>query len=107
MHDWTLLSVHFEWELARVTFNLGIPWDPEAPLARLVANGVVELHVPRRDAWGPSKYIIGYSGPSDVQNGARRLTIEMQSGDAITVTARKFDIPPASTYRDPSQLPLR
>ncbi len=51
MHDWTLKKVNFEWELARVVLELN---DSVSAVRKLVADGVTELSVPRKNAWGPS-----------------------------------------------------
>jgi hypothetical protein len=90
LHDWTLKSILYEWKLARVT----IVFDNLRALdARVVANGVVDLHIPQRREWGPSASVNKLIGPSEMEAGSRRLTIEMQSGDAITITAATFDLP--------------
>ena len=90
MHDWTLKSVLFEWKLARVTISLE---GTNALEALLVADGVVGLHVPQEKPWGPSVSVNEVVGPSDAGNGLQKLSIEMQSGDVMTIVARAFQLP--------------
>jgi len=90
MHDWTLKSILYEWKPARVTIIFG---NLQAQGAQLVAEDVVDLHVPQRKEWGPSVSVNKLIGPSDLESGARKLTLEMQSGDVITITAGAFDLP--------------
>ena len=90
MHDWTLKSVFFEWKLARATLVFE---NSKALDASLVAEGVIDLHVPQRREWGQSVSVNIIVGPSDIGSGMRKLAIEMQSGDVITITAAAFDIP--------------
>jgi hypothetical protein len=90
MHDWTLKSILFEWDLARVTFAFE---SQRAADTKLIAERVLDLHVPQRRDWGRSVSVNKLIGPSDVGNGVRELTIQMQSGDLIRITAGAFSIP--------------
>jgi len=82
MHDWSLKTIKCEWRDSRVTFVFDAP-DTER---KIVADGVYDLHIPHANEWGPS------IGVNDAQesvagNGLKKLSIEMQSGDVITVVA--------------------
>ena len=90
MHDWTLKSVLFEWELARVTLILE---NLEAQGTRLVAEDVVDLCVPLQKEWGPSASVNKLIGPSETGNGKQKLAIEMQSGDTLVIIAGAFKLP--------------
>ncbi|HEY5048855.1 MAG TPA: hypothetical protein VII49_12640 [Rhizomicrobium sp.] len=90
MHDWILKSVLFEWKLARVIFIFD---NLQAIEAKLIAADVVDLHITQRKEWGPSVSVNNLIGPSDLEGGVRKLIIEMQSGDVITIIASAFDIP--------------
>jgi hypothetical protein len=90
LHDWTLKSILFEWKPARVTL---VFTNLRALDASLIAEGVLDLHVPQRKEWGRSVSVNKLIWPSDRESGPRKLTIEMQSGDLITITARAFDLP--------------
>ena len=91
MHDWTLLTILFEWEAARVTLSFQ---GPEAGVASIVAEGVSRLDVPRLNEWGRSVSVNKVRGPADNEKtGQGCLEIEMQSGDVITVSAVSFVLP--------------
>jgi len=90
MHDWTLLSVLFEWRSGRVTLAFKTEGSKSV---KLTANGVFELHVPRLNEWGPSVSVNKVLGPTDGASGRRELEIEMQSGDRIQIVAVSFDFP--------------
>jgi hypothetical protein len=90
LHDWTLLSVHYDWEVSRCTLLLRGP-DAEK---KLIAENVRDLHVPHRNDWGPSVSINAVTGPTIQGEGAHLLTIEMQTGDEITIVAAEFALVP-------------
>jgi hypothetical protein len=90
MHDWTLLSILFEWGAGRVTLsfrNSGL--EP----ASLVAASVTELHVPQLNEWGSSVNVYKVIGPSPTEKGLQGLEIQMQSGDLIRIVAASFQLP--------------
>ena len=97
MHDWTLLSVHFEWKGGRVT--LAFRTDGSKSV-KLIAHDVFELHVPRLNEWGPSVSVNKVLGPSDGASGRRELEVEMQSGDRIRIVAASFDFPPPANAKE-------
>jgi hypothetical protein len=93
MHDWTLVSIYFEWESGCVTLELRTDGSKSA---KLTAHGVCELHLPRLNDWGPSVSVNRVFGPSDGGSGRRKLEIEMQSGDRIRIIAASFAFPQAA-----------
>jgi hypothetical protein len=90
MHDWTLLSIRVEWEAGRAELIFSAHLRDSVPL---VAEGVAELHMPRRYGWGPSVSVNKVKGPSVVDGGLQTLEIEMQSGDCIRIVAASFQMP--------------
>jgi hypothetical protein len=66
MHDWTLLSILFEWKAGRVTLEFRT--DRATP-AKVVAHEVSELEVPRRHEWGPSVSVNEVRWPSEKHGG--------------------------------------
>jgi hypothetical protein len=96
MHDWTLLSILYDWGAARVTLALR---RPDGAVAEIVAEGVSRLNVPRLNKWGPSVSVYKILGPAngEGQGGdhAQQIAVEMQSGDVITVVAASFCLPEA------------
>lgn len=92
MHEWVLISVLFEWETGRVTLSFD---TDEAGLVSIIAESVSDLHVPQMNDWGGSVHVNEVRGPSDLENGRRKLEIEMQSGDVIRIEAVMFHLPPA------------
>ncbi len=97
MHDWTLLSILFEWKSGRVT--LAFRTDGSQSV-KLMAHGVAELHVPRFNEWGPSVSVNKVLGPSDCASGRREVEIEMQSGDRVRIVAVSFDFPQPTTAEE-------
>jgi hypothetical protein len=94
MHEWVLLSIGFDWKAGRLTFSFDIY---QAGGVSLVAEGVVDLHVPQMKPWGPSVHVNEVRQPPVGARKRRKLEIEMQSGDIITVTAASF-LFPAEAY---------
>jgi hypothetical protein len=93
MHDWTLVSILFEWKSGCVILEFRTDGSNSA---KLTAHGVCELHVPRLSDWGPSVSVNEVFGPSDEPSGRRELEVEMQSGDRIRIVAASFDFPRAA-----------
>ena len=94
MHDWVLRSIAFDWKAGRVT----ILFDTyQKGTVSLTAEGVVDVYIPSKKPWGPSVHV---NEVRELRAGAskrRKLEIEMQSGDVISITARSFVLPdPAS-----------
>jgi hypothetical protein len=94
MHEWVLLSIAFEWKPGRLTFCFDTYL---AGIVSLVAEGVVDLHVPRMNPWGPSVHVNEVRERATAER-RRTLEIEMQSGDVITVTAASFAFPPEAHH---------
>jgi len=97
MHDWTLVSILFEWKSARVILEFRTGGSKSE---KLMAHGVFELHAPRFNDWGPSVSVNKVTGPSDNAPGRRALEIEMQSGDHIRIVAKSFDIPQSAKVKE-------
>lgn len=96
MHDWTLVSVRFDWGAARATLAFR---GPDGVAAAIVADGVRHVDVPHRSEWGPSVSVNRVFGPIEVEEDGRRtrrLAIEMQSGDVIGIVADAFALPHAA-----------
>jgi hypothetical protein len=90
MHDWTLLSILYEWKAARVTLSLRTE-GPEQLL--IVADGVSHLHIPQTKPWGPSVSVNKLHELPASSDKGRKLEIEMQSGDVIQIEAEIFNFP--------------
>jgi hypothetical protein len=91
MHDWTLLSVLFEWRDARVVVHFKSDLGDE----KLVAVSVVDLHVPQFREWGQSVSVNSVRGPLVIESDRQSIEIEMQSGDVIRIIASSFEMPHA------------
>jgi hypothetical protein len=70
VHDWTLISILFDWKsgCAEVEFRTN-----DSSIAKLTAHSVRDLHVPRLSAWGPSVSVNRTRGPSDSGPGVSEL----------------------------------
>ena len=89
MHDWTLVSIGFDWETGKAILSCR---NLDSQLVYIVGENVTNLHVPRVLEWGPSISINEFNGPVDIA-GTKQLKIEMQTGDVITISASSFVIP--------------
>lgn len=90
MHDWSLISIVFDWVsgTANLSFRYG-----EGHNTVLSATNVAELLIPKREEWGTSVSVNEVQGPHLLANGNYHLSIEMQSGDVIQIEARSFTLP--------------
>jgi hypothetical protein len=89
MHDWTLLSVLFEWKAGQATLSLRSHEGDRV----LVAHSVVDFHVSQFKEWGPSVSVNEVKGPFTTDQGLQSIEIEMQSGDIIKIIAASFEMP--------------
>jgi hypothetical protein len=90
MHDWTLLSITYEWKTARVVMSFE---TTQGRTESVSAEGVSDLRVPQKNAWGRSVSVNKVKGPHEDANGRKTLEIEMQTGDVVMIEALTFRIP--------------
>ena len=79
--DHTFVDLLLAWEASTVTIR--IKTSP-AEVASIVVRGVVELHAPHNDSWGPSVFVYDL-GVAKRLDGNVTLSIQMQSGDVLEV----------------------
>jgi hypothetical protein len=89
MHDWTLLSILFEWNSGRVTVSFKSHVGTEV----LIAHSAVDLNIPQHNEWGPSVSVNEFRGPFATGAALHSLEIEMQSGDVLRIIAKSFEMP--------------
>jgi hypothetical protein len=89
MHDGTLISVQCDWKTGRTALS----FRSNKGVLSLIAEGVADLHVPRRHGWGPSVSVNKVTGPSEIDGGLQEIKIEMQSGDCIRIVAASICMP--------------
>jgi hypothetical protein len=109
LHDAQLDRIFIEWEAARVAFEFtydlaaaaqlplaGTPWPPDgrregATQVRLVAHEFADLHVSRREPWGPSHWVNSVRRIASASGGLL-VEVEMQSGDVIQVECARLEV---------------
>ena len=93
MHDWSFVSLFMEWGIGKATITLK---DNNSADVFLVADGLADLKVPRREEWGKSISVNDIIGPTALPNGNSYIVIEIQSGDRIEIEAKSISLP--NTY---------
>jgi hypothetical protein len=88
MHDWSLVSISINWQRGEVAILVS---DMTSTERQIIVEGFTEIRVPRDRPWGASISINKLSEAD--QDGQRRLTIQMQSGDEISVSGAKVVMP--------------
>lgn len=88
MHDWTLVSIAFDWAEGVATTTVR---NPQGQSAELILRGVTRLNAPRIREWGPSSSVNRVNGPIKQPNGVT-VEIEMQSGDVIVVNGELVEV---------------
>jgi hypothetical protein len=89
MHDWTLLSILFEWATGRVKLSFQ---NSRSETVSLVADSVADLQIARLHEWGSSVSVNKMIGPT-LKGELQVLEIQMQSGDTIRLVATSFQLP--------------
>ncbi|ELR64426.1 hypothetical protein C942_02449 [Photobacterium marinum] len=87
MHDWTLVTLVFDWLKGIATITFKNSYSQEVTL---IAEGVAELKIPKREDWGESASVNKVDIPTALDNGNFYLQIEIQSGDKIEFEAKKI-----------------
>ena len=90
LHDAILERVEIAWETGVAT--IGFERVPGTAFV-LTARGLLDFSMPRRQDWGPS-VCVNSAHVQRNEAGDVLLTIEMQSGDTISVVAERLDAPP-------------
>jgi hypothetical protein len=90
MHDWVLLTLMVDWMNSMVTITFR---DSQSQEVFLIAEGLSDFRVPKREEWGGSVLVNEVEGPKTLQNGNLYFSIEMQSGDKIELEARSVSLP--------------
>ncbi|MCL7423218.1 MAG: hypothetical protein M8364_20220 [Methylobacter sp.] len=90
MHDWTLVSILVDWIKGTVTVTFK---NYESNLVMLIADGLINLHIPKHEEWGESISINEVTGPILLNNGNYYLELEIQSGDKIELEAKSIKMP--------------
>jgi hypothetical protein len=88
LHDWTLVSISYDWETSGAVFHLQGP-DGERELVALKATN---LSVPHSAPWGSSVSINQIEGSTVDESGNLTVKIEMQSGDVISLQAASIEL---------------
>lgn len=90
VHDWTFEGCELNWARGVVRLLLR---DRSSQDSEIVASGLVGLKMRRDEPWGPSVSVLSCSNPTAGPDGISKLIVELQSGDAVEVEARQFDLP--------------
>ncbi|UZW62454.1 hypothetical protein [Lysobacter enzymogenes] len=90
MHDWVLLKIEIEWSKGELVIGLV---DAGSTPVEIKASGMRAFHLERGHAWGESSSLYEAIGPVEVDAGFSRMSLMMQSGDALIVEAKSFLLP--------------
>ncbi len=93
MHDWTLVTIHFDWKSGETRVDF---LNEHSDLVSLFTNQTIELYAPRINDWGSSVSVLNISSIAFLENGKNKIEIQMQSGDIIKIVANTFVFPSSS-----------
>ena len=94
LHDAILSTIQLRWSDGTVMLEVFYFADGVRRSGLIKATGVMQLTCPRASAWGESDAINSVS--LHEYETKTTMTIEMQSGDQISVEATTFDFQPLS-----------
>lgn len=89
MHDWVISTLEIDWDknVINITFKTA------SGDQNIVATEFAKLIVPKRENWGPSRSVYNVDKPMQLKNKNYKILIEMQSGDLITIEAKRIVLP--------------
>lgn len=90
LHDATLVAVTMEWESGEARVRMRLSEEPVRK-ANIHVTGSKLLRCPRRQPWGPS-VSINEVRVFSLQDGQRRLEIEIQSGDVVEIEGDSVEL---------------
>lgn len=96
MHDWTLLTISLTWKTGevRIDFESFDSLDgQDYNVVSIFATEVRRLNIPNLQEWGLSVSVNSVERPVLLNDGTYKLIIEMQSGDNISIIAKKIVFP--------------
>ncbi len=88
LHDGVLERISVDWSRRLVRI---LATSVPGGLLMIIAGGLRDINIPRREPWGPSDFINGATAEQG-DDSTVTITIEMQSGDQITLTCESFRI---------------
>jgi hypothetical protein len=91
LHDATLVRVEVQWASGDVTVDLRTGIRKHSSV-QIKAASVRNLHCPRFHPWGASASINEIRGPAPLEDGIKRLEVEIQSGDTLVIEATDFEL---------------
>jgi len=91
LHDASLLNFFLEWEKGKLTIELRFYDDQVASinLLKIIAINWITFNCPKKEEWGPS-VSINQMNIKKLSKDIQHLSIEMQSGDIISIDAKEF-----------------
>lgn len=88
MHDWTLVSMILDWEESRFLIKF---LNNKSCSVDIICQGIKFINIPKWDKWGESISVNTFNLKDDTT--FKKLEIEMQSGDVITIIANDIVMP--------------
>ncbi len=88
MHDWVLLDILCQWSDQAAVLNLRFSDGDH----KIVVHGLKKLEMAADYPWGKSVSINRFIQCDLLENVPHNLSIEMQSGDIISIEAELIDI---------------
>lgn len=88
MHDWTLVSMILDWEESSFLIKF---LNNKSCSVDIICQGIKFINIPKWDKWGESISVNTFNLKDDTT--FKKLEIEMQSGDVITIIANDIEMP--------------
>lgn len=88
MHDWTLVTMILDWEESSFLIKF---LNSKSCSVDIICQGIKFINIPKWDKWGESISVNTFNLKDDTT--FKKLEIEMQSGDVITIIANDIVMP--------------
>ena len=89
MHDWVISTFKVDWDKSEID----ITFKTSSGVRHILATDFVEINIPKKNEWGPSASVYKVDSPVQLKNKNAKISIQMQSGDTITIEARQIILP--------------
>ena len=89
MHDWVISTINIDYDKNDINITFKTPSGNQ----QFIASEFAEVHMPKRNEWGPSSSVLQVEAPKRLRNNNFEISIQLQSGDTITIEAKEFMLP--------------
>ncbi|HWB78182.1 MAG TPA: hypothetical protein VG755_24625 [Nannocystaceae bacterium] len=101
LHDAVLESVELNFAAGRLRLTVRpVQWPGAPSTVHIIAHEWSQFVCPREEPWGASVSVNSCDGPVPIEGGGFRITVALQSGDSLEITAKRIELIETGAQRE-------